>query len=87
MEQLTYGTIINLIKKIESDISSNDKCKELNNDTDLIDSGIIDSLTMIELVTMLEDDYDVVIDVDDLFPDNFRTIVSIYDVCVRSRKK
>ncbi len=87
MEQLTYGTIINLIKKIESDISGNDKCKELNNDTDLIDTGIIDSLTMIELVTILEDDYDVVIDVDDLIPDNFRNVVSIYEICIKSRKK
>ncbi len=87
MENFTHSTVVDLIKKIEVDILNIDKCEAISLDTDLVDTGIMDSLTMVELVSKLEDEYKIEIDVDDITPDSFRTINSIYDMCVRSRCK
>ena len=46
-------------------------------DTPLLQSGLIDSLGMEELVTFLEDTFGVAIQDEDLLPDNFDTIASI----------
>ncbi len=41
---------------------------------DLLDSGIIDSLGVLELVNFLQQEFAVTIDDDDLTPENFRSI-------------
>lgn len=46
-------------------------------DTSLIQSGLIDSLGMEELVSFLESTFGIEILDDDLLPDNFDTIASI----------
>jgi acyl carrier protein len=53
----------------------NDFAVEAN--TSLIQSGLIDSLGMEELVSFLESTFDIEILDDDLLPDNFDTIASI----------
>lgn len=43
----------------------------------LLESGIIDSLGILEIVNFLVEDLEVEIDEDDLVPDNFNTIIDM----------
>lgn len=49
----------------------------------LIDSGILDSLTLMELVAALEDAYDIDISVLEIVPENFQSAGAIYDMVCR----
>jgi acyl carrier protein len=51
----------------------------LQNDTQLIESGIIDSLAMLKLVLFLEKRFGVTVAVDDVIPSNFATVIAIGD--------
>jgi len=48
-------------------------------DTDLFDTGVLDSLAFVELLVQLEQQFGVTTSVDDLEADNFRSIASIAD--------
>jgi acyl carrier protein len=48
-----------------------------SNNTDLLSTGLLDSLTLVELLVHLEQSFGVQVSVDDLEMDNFRTIDSI----------
>ena len=43
-------------------------------DTDLIDEGMMDSLTLVDLLVRLEQEFQIVVSIDDLEIENFRTI-------------
>lgn len=51
---------------IESEIDHND----INKDN-YIEENVIDSLTLLNLVSSLEEKFDIKIDVDDIIPENF----------------
>ena len=51
----------------------------------LIDDGILDSLDLVTIVTVLMDEYDVEISVDDLVPENFNSVQAIYDLIGRAK--
>ena len=53
-------------------------------DTDLFDTGVLDSLAFVELLLQLERQFGVTTSVDDLEVEHFRSIVTIADF-VRSR--
>ncbi len=46
-------------------------------DTDLFDSGVLDSLSTMQLITDMERELDIQIDVDDFRHDNFQTVDAI----------
>lgn len=46
-------------------------------DTDLIDTGLVDSLTFVEFLAQLEREFGVRVSLDDLEIDHFRTIARI----------
>ena len=46
-------------------------------ETDLIETGLLDSLALVELLAQLEESFDVSISTDDLELENFRSITSI----------
>ena len=46
-------------------------------DTDLMETGLLDSLTLVELLAQLEETFGVSISIDDLEFENFRSIASI----------
>jgi len=56
-------------KKLNLDVSSVD--------TDLVETGLLDSLTLVELLAQLEETFGVSISTDDLELENFRSIASI----------
>jgi acyl carrier protein len=53
-------------------------------DAELIDSGRLDSLGVIELLMLVEQEFGITIEPDDLELENFRTITAIADL-VRAR--
>jgi D-alanine--poly(phosphoribitol) ligase subunit 2 len=54
-------------------------------DTDLFETGVLDSLAFVELLLQLEREFGVTTSVDDLESDNFRSIDSIAEfVCSRT---
>ena len=56
-------------KKLNLDVASVE--------TDLIETGLLDSLALVELLVQLEESFDVSISTDDLELENFRSIASI----------
>jgi acyl carrier protein len=46
-------------------------------ETDLIETGMLDSLALVELLAQLEESFDVSISTDDMELENFRSITSI----------
>ena len=46
-------------------------------DTDLVETGLLDSLTLVELLAQLEETFGVSVSTDDLELENFRSIASI----------
>jgi len=50
---------------------------EFDENTDLFESGIIDSMGVIELVSFIEERYDVSLDAKQMSADNFKTVNSI----------
>ena len=57
----------------------------INIDTDIVDSGVLDSVAMVELLLWLETDKGVEIAEEDMIPDNFRSISTLHQFIETSR--
>jgi len=75
METLIAAQISELTKKPTS---------SLKNDTLLLDSGILDSLSLLKLVLFLEKQFGISVPAEELVPDKFQTIDAM---CVYLRSK
>ena len=53
------------------------------NETDLIENHILDSLKIVQLVGSLNDEFDIEITPKDIVPENFKTVKSIYEMIKR----
>lgn len=62
---------------IQGNLTWNGSWSDVDEDYPLLAKGVIDSLGMLKLVSLLEEEYDVEIDDDDIVPDNWRTIRDI----------
>ena len=56
---------------------------DFEKETELVDSGILDSMAIIQLVARLADEYDVEITPVDLVPENFNSAEAIYALVKR----
>jgi acyl carrier protein len=52
----------------------------------LVNSGVIDSLAILRLIAFLEERFGIVVEDDEVIPENFDTMVQIVDM-VESKKK
>ncbi len=68
--------IINILEEIKPGV-------QFSENTELIDSKLLDSLAMISLVAELSDEFDVEITAQEIIPDNFKTVSAIYDMIQR----
>lgn len=59
--------------------------QELTDDTSLIDSGIVDSTGMMDIILFLESTYGIHIEDHETVPDNLETITRIADFVARKR--
>ena len=65
--------LLAILKQINAEI-------DFENEKDLVDSGVLDSLTIVEIITAIEDKYGVTINPDDIDPDNFQSAETILDM-------
>ena len=68
VEQAVRDFLKNDLGKAESDVGR---------DESLLESGIIDSMGVLQLVAFLESTYGIKVEDDDLMPENFDTIAAI----------
>ena len=59
---------------IESNFQYKSDTNEISVDKPLLDSGLIDSAGILELVTFIESQFDVEVTDEDIIPDHFETI-------------
>jgi acyl carrier protein len=59
---------------------------ELRDETPLMETGIVDSLKLFELVTFLEDEYGIEVADEELLPQNFGTITAIAQMVATKRQ-
>ena len=59
---------------------------DFENETALIDDGLLESLDIVAIVTEIMDAFDVVITVDDLLPENFNSVDAML-VLIEQRRK
>ena len=58
---------------------------DFEQETSLIDDGLIDSLDIVDVVTDLMDTFDVQLGVDDLTPENFNSVDAICQLIERAQ--
>ena len=56
---------------------------DFENETALIDNGVLDSLDIIKLVGQISDEFDVEVEVPDLVPANFNSAKAMYAMIQR----
>lgn len=61
--------------------------EELSKDTAVYESGIVSSLTMLELMSYIENKYSIVISPEELTEDNFRKIQTIAEFITHKQEK
>lgn len=59
---------------------------DFENETALIDDGILDSFDVVSIISALDDEFDVQVRITELDPENFNSAQSIWDL-VQSLKK
>lgn len=59
---------------------------EVNGETDLLENGEIDSLGMLDLMTFLEERFQIEMTDDDFLPDNFETLNALADLVASKAK-
>jgi methoxymalonate biosynthesis acyl carrier protein len=59
---------------------------ELDPSYDLLDTGVVDSLGLLQLIAWVEKRYDIPIDDVEISPDNFRSVAAICEFITTSKK-
>lgn len=68
--------ILTILKSIKANV-------DYTSATDLVDAGILDSLSIIALVVELENEFDIEISPVDLIPSNFNSASALWDMVCR----
>lgn len=58
---------------------------ELDNDESFLEAGVVDSLGVLELVTFVEENFDVQVADEEIVPDNFDSVDRLADYIGRKR--
>lgn len=75
----------NAKETIYSFISKSINIHNISADEDLFDSGIVNSLFSIQLITFIEKTFDIRITSDDLDMDNFKSVNAVYNFVLRKQ--
>ncbi|QXV63894.1 acyl carrier protein [Mucilaginibacter sp. 21P] len=65
--------------RIREFIKKNIGSASISDDQDLFDSGIVNSLFSIQLVTFVEKNFNITVTVDDLDIENFKSVNAVFD--------
>lgn len=66
------------MEKLMKILMENCPTVDFENEKNLIDDGLLDSLDIVSIVTEIMDVFDVEINVDDLLPENFNSVEAIW---------
>ena len=69
---------------IKDNCSGDASMADLSLDTPLLEQGLLDSIQIVQMVNFLETQFAVKVDVDDLVPENFDSLVSIRDLGIEA---
>lgn len=72
-------TIVSLLEELKSGV-------DFTSRTDLVDSRVLDSLTILALVSDLEDAFDITIPAVEIVPQNFNSVAGILAMVDRLRE-
>jgi len=56
---------------------------DFENEKKLFDDGLLDSLDVIQIITMLDEEYDITVPPSQIMPDNFNSAEAIYAMMQR----
>lgn len=71
------STLIKLRKFFEDEIIKNTAIENIDDDLDLIENGVLDSLAIMALAGFIEQEFNVTVESDDIVPENFRSVKAI----------
>lgn len=72
---MTYD--LQTIQQLISSVCLDQDLQDITHADDLFDRGVLDSISIVQLVTKFEEKFDISFDFKDLTRDNFRTIESV----------
>ncbi len=79
--------LVTLIDFIKTELKKGKNVHHLSEGDDLIEAEVMDSLAVMKLILFLEDQFDIKINDEDMAPDNFRSVETIYALVEKKRKK
>lgn len=68
--------LIELLEEIKEDV-------DFENETALIDDGILDSFDILQIISSLNDEYDISIPASEIVPDNFNSAKALWEMVQR----
>ncbi len=71
--------LIELLQDVRDDI-------DFETCTDLIDGKVLSSFDIIQIISVLDDEYDISIPATEIVPENFNSAQAIYDMIQRLKK-
>lgn len=71
--------LLELLKGVRADV-------DFENETALIDDGILDSFDVVAVISEIDDKYDVQIRINELDPDNFNSAESIWNLIQKLKR-
>jgi acyl carrier protein len=72
-------TVLEILQDIRSDI-------DFENETALIDDDMLESLDIVAIVGEFNEEFDVEISVEDLFPENFNSVDAMVELITRAQE-
>ncbi len=76
-------TTVEILK--EYFVAQNEKAKDLDETTSLLERGLLDSMALVKLITFLEERFGVELSDDEFDPDHFETLTAIKDLVERKQ--
>ena len=71
--------LLELLKDVRDDV-------DFDSSTDLIDGKILTSFDIIQIISVIDEEYDVEIPAKEIIPENFNSAQAIYDMIQRLKK-
>ena len=68
--------LLELVKDVRDDV-------DFENSTDLIDGKILTSFDIIQIISVIDEEYDVAIPATEITPANFNSVLAMYDMIQR----
>ena len=72
--------LLEILKEVRPDV-------DFENEEKLIDDDILDSFDIISIVSEINDEFDVDINVDDLLPENFNTVDAMFELITKLKEE